>query len=182
MAWSQRCGMIKRRMQAAESFSSPSFRHAAGRQAHLDYELALVMKRSAGSGVKRSMDRVRIIFVVVVPALWLVTSGQWFVGRGGSCIDGLVCVWASGCQRGERCPAKKVYSFEQSARPINSRIQTQSGPDNLPLLGTVSYPAVLVLTPLAAGFPGPEGPAALAKWWQFEWRTAREPRAPSSAS
>ena len=95
---------------------------------------------------------------------------------------GCACALFSASKQGKRTPLPDVRSFAQSARLQNRRMGTQSGPSGLsaPVLG-LELPLVAPGRVRLSGFSS-EAALGLAKRWQFDWRTALEPRAPSSVS
>src|SRR5439155_15891736 len=117
-----------------------------------------------------------VIVASFLPTLWLVTSGQCLLDPVGP------CAWISASESGKGSHSKHARSFLSAARPINLRIGTQSGPDKAPSLETISCGRIFELAHLAISSPGSEGTLALARRWQFDCRTALEPRAPSSVS
>lgn len=132
--------------------------------------------------VKRKMARVKTVMGWVIPVLWLAASIECLsdlVNRvphkpNGSAFSSHQC--------SHRESSTPVCSLEQSARRLVRRLDFPSGPAGLythVALSECRYP-------LSAQ---PEFSSArlqptleLTKSWQFLWRTAVEPRAPSSVS
>ena len=83
---------------------------------------------------------------------------------------------------GTRFPIQDSCSFEQSARCWNRRVLVHSGPDGFPVFLAASDWALPSLPQADGHLTICDGPLGLAKSWQFHWRTALEPRAPSSVS
>ena len=128
------------------------------------------------------MDRVRIVICSLLPALWVLAAGHCLADPVGGCAEGCCRTFVSATEGNDHAPLTDVRSFEQSARLFNRRAGMETGWGGL-------------LVPVAASAPGfgdleqASGPLTvstealgLAKCWQFYWRTASEPRAPSSVS
>jgi hypothetical protein len=140
------------------------------------------VERFGRLGVKVSMDRVRIVISSLLPALWVLAAAHCLADPVNGCSDGCCRTAFSASQGSRHAPLKDVRSFEQSARLLNRRLGMQIGWGGLPAPAAVS----------ACGFGELEYPSApltvstealgLSKCWQFCWRTAAEPRAPSSVS
>jgi hypothetical protein len=128
------------------------------------------------------MIHVKVILVLLLPTLELAASGQYGLGPLG----GFPTCWSraafSAAEHGKRTRMPDVRSFEQSARLQNRRVGTQSGPSGfpVPILGSALQRLALGRFYLPA--VSSEAALGLAKCWQFHWRTALEPRAPSSGS
>jgi hypothetical protein len=138
-------------------------------------------EQSSCDPVKRVMDRTKIAFVALLPALWLLVCGQ---GLSAQCIDcskevsrDQTCTLLS-CKY---CPSDAVSSQDISARRAPSR-PGKSGNTNATLLSPISRPHAVEHASLALSCPRRESRAALATCWQFACRAALDPRAPSSIS
>lgn len=135
------------------------------------------------ANVKRLMRRLKTMFGLLLAAFWLAATGH-------CCPDPLdLCAGSDGttsmatAPQGKGAPAPgNCCSFEQSARSWNRRPSVHSGLDEIPSFLTASdwdlpgYVPANVLITLS------DSPSGLAKSWQFLWRTALEPRAPSRVS
>ena len=127
------------------------------------------------------MDRLRVMLTWLLPTL-CVAAGEGMLepasGHPAACFR---AAW-SASRPGEYPRLPDARSFEQSARLVGRRIGTQSGPSGflVPLPSSEVAPAALRRLYLCA-FSSDES-LALAQCWQFRWRTALEPRAPSSVS
>jgi hypothetical protein len=128
------------------------------------------------------MNPRRAILVSLLPALLLVasleSSGELF-RRGGRNSLSLRAVASAKGQRGR--PAVACASVG-SARHCSRRFELESGPEGFstPELADVSFappPEPVALLAAVSSCP-PE----LARGWQFKWRAALLPRAPTSAS
>jgi hypothetical protein len=131
--------------------------------------------------VKPVMDRLRYMVGPLLPALWLLANGYCFAdspsdGVGDRGVDSILAT-----RQGNRVPIQGSCSFDQSARCWSRRLW-HSGPNGLPpfLAGSDLVLPGLLLVDLPPALS--DGPFGLAKSWQFYWRTALEPRAPSSVS
>lgn len=130
------------------------------------------------------MHRVRILFGSLLPALWLLATGQCCLDWPGNCggEDGCVTSMVASRQN-QRLPAQAGSgSFQQFLRSWNRRPWTHTGPD-----GTVPFLfATVALIPAPreadARLSRSELVPGLTTGWQFRWRTALEPRAPSRIS
>jgi hypothetical protein len=111
-----------------------------------------------------------------------VAAGQCVLEPADGYPAGFFCASLSASRQGEHPCLPDARSFEYSARAVNRRIGTQSGPSGFPepLLGSVLHLPALGWICRSA-FSSDES-LGLAQGWQFRWRTALEPRAPSSVS
>jgi hypothetical protein len=128
------------------------------------------------------MIYVKVILVLLLPTLELAASGQYGLELRG----GFPTCWSraafSAAEQGKRARMPDVRSFEESARLQNRRLGTQPGPSGFPVPVLGSAPQRLALGRFYLPAVTSEAAFGLAKCWQFQWRTALEPRAPSSAS
>lgn len=128
------------------------------------------------------MVRVKVMLVWLLPTLGLAGSGQYVFEP----VSGFPACFSrasfSAAERGERSRMPDVRSFEQLARLQNRRMGTQSGPSGFPVPVPGSEPQLLALGRVYLPAVSSEAALGLAKCWQFHWRTALEPRAPSSVS
>ena len=141
-----------------------------------------LLERLNASRVKGMMSRAGAIWVSLIPALFLLAAVDCFSNTCSSCgCDELSCLRsANGHSKHNQPPADN--SFDQAVRRWNRRLNIQPGSDGF------ASPAALALSQSA--LPAPTGhrvnlPLAnleLARSWKFRWRTALEPRAPSSVS
>jgi hypothetical protein len=127
------------------------------------------------------MERARVMLAWILPTLSLAAGQCVLEPLGGSPAD-FVCASLSDSRQGEHHRMPDARSFEQLARLLNRRLATQSGPNGfpVPIAGPELQLAALGRVCLSA-FSSAES-LALAQCWQFRWRTALEPRAPSSVS
>ncbi len=170
-------------MKPAESLTEfdASSRLAGNTPAQVNHQTAALIRIFTGPAAG-GMDRVRIIFAVVVPALWLITPGPFSLAQFSSCTGGTqVCAFWPGASAARHAPATILYTRGPSSRFSNARVQTHTGPEDLPPLDAASYPPPLAAVPLTISWPNSDL-LALANSWQFDWRAAPQPRAPSTVS
>jgi hypothetical protein len=139
-------------------------------------------ERLGSRGVKATMNRLRVMLVWLLPAVCVAAAEQSVLEPVGGCSVGCSRSSLSASRQGEHPRLPDARSFEQSARLVGRRIGTQSGPSGCPvaLPGSEVAPVALGQVYLCAFFSHES--LALAQCWQFRWRTALEPRAPSSVS
>jgi hypothetical protein len=140
------------------------------------------IERQGARNVKGTMDLVRTEICSLFPALWLLAGGHCLSDSAIGCPDGCCQTSVSATKDHGHAPLTDARASEQWARLMNRRVGPQTGWAGLLL------PAVIP----ASGLGEPEDASApltvssdapgLAKCWQFYWRTACEPRAPSSVS
>jgi hypothetical protein len=140
------------------------------------------IERLRGRGVKASMDLVRTVICSLLPALWVLAAGHCLADSVSGCPDVRGRPLVSATDNSHHAPLKDVRSFEQSARLLNRRAGMQTGWGGLLMPIAVSAPGFGELEQASAPLTVSTDALGLAKCWQFYWRTASEPRAPSSAS
>ena len=118
----------------------------------------------------------------LLPALWMLATGYCFLYSMSEHAGDRYGASILAAHPGNRLPVQAGCSFEQSARCWSRRDWVDSGPDGFPPFLAVSDWALPSLLQGAVPSTLPDGPLGLAKVWQFRWRTALEPRAPSSVS
>ena len=138
-------------------------------------------ERSRRAVVKPAMDRVKITLVALLPALWLLASGQSFFDPRDSCANPAPCNSTCTSEDGKPCPSHPLYSPDISARPVRSRLGPQVGHSNLLPLEPISASYAVERAPQTLSAQR-ESPPAVATSWQFACRAALDPRAPSSVS
>ena len=140
------------------------------------------VERFGNRGVEPSMDRVRTSLCSLLSALWVLAAGHCLAGPVSGCPDecGRTAISAAG--HGGHAPVTDVRSFEQSARLLNRRVGPQVGWSLVPVTVAISTSGFEGLYHASAPLTISTEALGLAKCWQFYWRTASEPRAPSSVS
>jgi hypothetical protein len=130
--------------------------------------------------VEGTMEQVRVMLVTLLPAFWLVASDSRAAGPSVASADGRVRTLISICDHGKNGPLQDALARDLKPRSSPRRLGAQplpNGPafaafaDVLPRLERVGSFSAVAPTP-----------SDLAGCWQFYWRTALEPRAPSSVS
>ena len=140
-----------------------------------------VFERLQGRGVKPTMARVRVILTLLLPTLCM-AGGQCVLGPVGGYTVYLACASLSDSRQGEHQRMPVARSFEQVARLLNRRVGTQSAPGGFPVPMAGSEQQFAALGPVCLSVFSSAESLALGQCWQFRWRTALEPRAPSSVS
>jgi hypothetical protein len=140
------------------------------------------IERSRARGVKASMELVRTVICSLLLALWVLAAGHCLADSVSGCPDGCGRSLVSARDGSDHAPLKDVRSFEQSARLLNRRAGMQTGWGGLLVPVAVSAPGVGEMEQAPAPLTVSTDALGLAKCWQFYWRTASEPRAPSSVS
>jgi hypothetical protein len=128
------------------------------------------------------MDRVKITLAAMLPALWLLASGQCFVDGRGGCGDLRSGETAGVNEGGKHRDSNAQCSSELSARRTSSRIGTQPAKGYHPKLEPISGLQFSNHWLFAVSNSQAQGPSALASRWQFDCRAAPQPRAPSLIS
>ena len=128
------------------------------------------------------MDRVGKVICSLLAALWVLAAGHCLADPVSGCPDGCCRSSVSATEGSEHAPLTDVRSFEQSARLLNRRMGMQTGWGGLLVPVAVSAPGFGELEHASAPLAASTDALGLAKCWQFYWRTASEPRAPSSVS
>jgi len=128
------------------------------------------------------MSRARSILIPVIPALVLLVcldcftdafcSGAW--GAPGYAAP------ADGHNNQNHAPADS--SFDEAVQRWSRRLNVQPGSDGFSPPATVALREPATHDPSALCTHLPLANLALAQSWQFDWRAASEPRAPSSLS
>jgi len=128
------------------------------------------------------MVRLRIMLTWLLPTLCVAAAGQCVLEPLNSYPAGRFRTSLSAAGRGERSRLPDARSFERSARVLNRRIGTHTGPGGLP--GPLPCPELRLpaLGRIYLCACSSDESLGLAQGWQFRWRTALEPRAPSSVS
>ncbi len=139
----------------------------------------LLIERSNTSCVQLKMSRVKVILVVVMPALFVLVSVGCFGNPTTGCgCDNLSCLLSAQASGKSKSAASAVASTVQR---WSRRANVQPGADEF------GAPVALAQTPIqpeqtiSSSVP-PLTSLELIQSWQFLWRTAFEPRAPSLVS
>ena len=127
------------------------------------------------------MDRTKIAFAALLPALWLLLCGQGISAQCIECSNGTCRDPLCTLQNGKHSSLAVVSSPDVTARRATSRL---GKPDNgnTSLVNAVSRAYAVEPASLAIRSARRQSPPDLATRWQFDCRAALEPRAPSSVS
>jgi len=128
------------------------------------------------------MEQVKVILVSLLPVLWLVGSEFSGSGTAITCADSLGQTLTSPGAPDSKGPLRDAFVRDQSGRSLSRRLGSHSGSTGFnPAFAT--YGCELVESEPAKQISPKRGaPADLASSWQFYFRTALTPRAPSSVS
>jgi hypothetical protein len=142
----------------------------------------VLIERWNASCVEVMMSRARTIVVSLIPAMLLVTSVN--------CFSDLVCGCArdhsgsglfAGGHNQQHAPASD-NSFDQVVGRWSRRINTQPGSDEFSSPVLIARPQYVFRIQTVGSCDCSRLTLSLAQCWQFHWRTALEPRAPSLVS
>jgi len=129
------------------------------------------------------MRGIKNMFASLLPLLWLATAsyGSANTTGNGPVIRCRPSALVAGFEYGQRGLAKDAYPLAKSGRSLNRRAGTHPGSDRASTLAT-SDRRFFGLRQIWVLSDGNEAQSDLAQNWQFYWRTAPEPRAPSAVS
>jgi hypothetical protein len=140
----------------------------------------LIERANIGS-VQLQMSRIKVILAAVIPALVMLVSWDWIGDSTRSCCgDNFRCLFSAE-GNGKHKSSTADHSFDSTARRWSRRVNVQRGTDGF---GTPVAPAQTEIRPeqtISSFVPLPGGRERIQSW-QFFWRTALEPRAPSFVS
>ncbi len=127
------------------------------------------------------MSRVKVILVVVMPALFLLVSADCFGDPTTGCGCGnFRCLFsANGGDKRESPPADN--SFAPTVQRWSRRVNVQPGTDEFGAPVALAQTRIQAEQAIFSVVP-PLTSLELIQSWQFLWRTALEPRAPSLVS
>jgi hypothetical protein len=132
--------------------------------------------------VKMTMNRARVILALLLPGLWLAVSASSVPGVIKGCAGNPLAALISDRGHAKHDASNDVCSLEQSARRCGRRITAQPGSAGTPTFLVSSQFQLPQLEHAESFSVGSRTSLSLAQCWQFRWRTALEPRAPSSVS
>lgn len=141
----------------------------------------VLIERSNTSRVQLKMSRVKAILVVVVPALFLLVDVDCFGELTTRCGGNNLRCLLSSKGSGEHRSASADNSFDSTVHRWSRRVNVQPGTDGF---GAPVSLAQLTIRPeqtISSFIPLPASRERIQSW-QFFWRTALEPRAPSLVS
>lgn len=128
------------------------------------------------------MEQVRVILVTLLPAFWLVASESNASAPAGTCADGRVRTLITVCDHGKKGPFQDALTRDHKPRSSARRHGTRPAPHDPTPTFPVSSDQLPGLEQIGLFSAVAQAPSDLAVSWQFYWRTALEPRAPSSVS
>jgi len=132
--------------------------------------------------VKMTMNLARVILALLLPGLWLAASASSALEPIKGCAGNPLVSLISDRGHAKHDASNDVCSLEQSARRCGRRITAQPGSVGTPTFLASSQLKVPQLEHTKSFSVGSRTSLGLAQCWQFRWRTALEPRAPSSVS
>jgi hypothetical protein len=142
----------------------------------------VLIERWDGKRVEVMMSRARTILFSLVPALLLVGSGNCFSGSISlSACDPLGSILRAAGHGKQHAPGS-ADSFDQAAGRWSRRINIQPGSDGFPSPVAIARSQYVLPVQTIGSCHCARAAVGLAQSWQFHWRTALEPRAPSSVS
>jgi len=130
------------------------------------------------------MRRLRILLAALLPVFWLAVSSHGSSsGPGkGAVAHYLRPAAVLHAAQGQEPATRGVAASRGLTRHFTRRVATSSGASLMPLLLTVHNSELSGLGELQVRFDNTQAPTELAPGWQFRWRTALMPRAPSLVS
>lgn len=127
------------------------------------------------------MERVRTIACSLLPVLWALAGEPCLAdaisGRGGSCQTALMFAAA----QGGHGPLTDLGLLQQAARMLSRRMGGQIGWGGAPTSPAIAAFRFNDVEHDVAPLPAFTAAPGSATCWQFHWRTAAQPRAPSFA-
>lgn len=135
---------------------------------------------SQNNGVEIMMsNRAKLALAALVPALWLGASVSGFSEPVSGCKESRFRALALALEHHRHDASNSDTALEQAARRWSRRLNAQSGANGFTTPATVTVARCLWPDQPVALPDCPHRSPGLAQCWQFQWRTAVEPRAPS---
>ena len=122
------------------------------------------------------------MLVSLVPALMLLASGDGLGGLLASYGSNAGCCWRGAGDNGKGNQPLANSAFCQASRRWGRRLDPQPGSGGFAPLAVLAGTGTVLPDLAVVRFELPLANRALAQGWQFHWRTALEPRAPSLVS
>jgi hypothetical protein len=139
----------------------------------------ILSERSTRNRRPSVVRRVKPVFVVFWIALWLVGAMHCPLETLGGLVNDNCCLTSPAAPDDPEGPAKSGCSYEESARRFISRTgNTTLVPVTIAKAGFPPSMRPTTITVIEPTKPGDEA-SFLPRSWQFRWRTALAPRAPS---
>ena len=123
------------------------------------------------------MNRGKLTLVVLLPVVWLFASGESLLASCEEC-GTRICNSQSILKGGKGCPAQPLSNSDAAASAIHSRVLKHSGKNGLTPCENI-YRSFSLQPDAVAYFAPRTNSPDLATSWQFAYRTALDPRAPS---
>jgi hypothetical protein len=140
-----------------------------------------MIERSNTSRVQLKMSRAKVNLVVVMPALFLLVFADCFGDPTAGCGRGnFRCLFSAEGGRKHKSSSPDS-SFAPTGQRWSRRVNAQPGTDGFGAPAALAQTTVRPEHTIPSVVPLPAG-LELIQSWQFLWRTALEPRAPSLAS
>ncbi len=141
----------------------------------------LLIERWNISRVELKMSRVKVILVAVMPALFLLVYADCFGdSRTGCGCDNLRGLFSADGSDKHKSPSAD-NSFASTVQRSSRRVNVQPGTDGFGAPVALGQTPIRPKQTIPSFVPLPASPEQIQSW-QFFWRTALEPRAPSSVS
>ena len=141
----------------------------------------LLIERSNTSRVQLKMSRVKVILVAVMPALFMLVSADCFGDATSSCRGNNFCCLFSAQGSGKHNSPTADNSFDSTAQRWTRRVNVQPGTDGFGPSVLLAQTPIRPEQTISSFVPLPASLDRIQSW-QFLWRTALEPRAPSLVS
>jgi hypothetical protein len=138
------------------------------------------MNKLRSNPVKALMDRIKIAFAAIFPAVWLLLCGQALSAQRMDWSKETSRDHPGTLQGCKPCSPDALISQDATARRAPSRLG-KSGNANTLFVNPISRSHAVERMPIPLSAQR-ESPFGLATCWQFVCRTALDPRAPSSLS
>ena len=134
--------------------------------------------------VQTTMRGIKIMLASLLPLLWLAASGQGSAHApfNSTVVGCRTSVSISSAGHDQGGPKEDACSPGKSARHLGRRAGPHSSLDRTSTPVVISNSRLSGLRQVWTSANGAEASSGLATCWQFYWRTASEPRAPSPGS
>lgn len=140
-----------------------------------------LIERSNTHSVQLKMSRVKVILVAVMPALFMLVAADSFGDATNSCRGNTFCCLSSAEGSGKHKSPPADNSFDSTVQRWSRRVNVQTGTDGFGTPVVLAQTAIRPEQAISSFVPLP-GSLERLQSWQFLWRTALDPRAPSLAS
>lgn len=129
------------------------------------------------------MRRIKIMLVSLLPVLGLAAASYASADvSGGGTSHGYRTSISAAAGHGKHDSARDFSLSKRALRNPGRRAGMSSHPDGKSLLVAVSASGLARLEPTSVSFRVVAAPPELVRGWQFHYRAASEPRAPSAVS